>query len=244
MNRLQFCAVRDRTGEIRYVLERKAVKNINLRVRRDGSVYVSAAPSVPEERINSFVSSNVSFIRKAREKFSRQTSESSAPKRYVSGETFYLAGRSLRLKVEVGSKNTVSCDGVFILLQVKDGATSDVRRRLVQNYLRKEYQELFYHIMQDIYPVFAKYGVAFPALRLRNMKTRWGTCLPQKGIITLNTVLAQAPRHCIEYVIFHEFCHFIYPNHSKQFYGLLTGLVPDWRARKKVLEESTFFTGE
>lgn len=244
MSNLQSCAVSDRTGEIRYVLERKAVKNINLRVRRDGTVYVSAAPSVPEERINSFVCSNVSFIRKAREKFSRRTSESSAPKRYVSGETFYLAGRSLRLKVEVGSKNTVSCDGVFILLQVKDGATSDVRRRLVQNYLRKEYRELFYHIMQDIYPVFAKYGVAFPALRLRNMKTRWGTCLPQKGIITLNTVLVQAPRHCIEYVIFHEFCHFIYPNHSKQFYGLLTGLVPDWRARKKVLEESTFFTGE
>ena len=244
MNRLQSCAVRDRTGEIRYVLERKTVKNINLRVRRDGTVYVSAAPSVPEERINSFVCSNVSFIRKAREKFSRRASVFSAPKRYVSGETFYLAGRSLRLKVEVGSKNTVSCDGVFILLQVKDGATSDVRRRLVQNYLRKEYRELFYHIMQDIYPVFAKYGVAFPALRLRNMKTRWGTCLPQKGIITLNTVLVQAPRHCIEYVIFHEFCHFIYPNHSKQFYGLLTGLVPDWRARKKVLEESTFFTGE
>lgn len=244
MSESRACSVLIDGEEITYTLERKQVKHVNLRVKRDGTVYVSAGPLVSSEKIGAFVCANRDFILRAREQFSRRASVFSTPKRYVSGETFYLAGRSLRLKVEVGSKNTVSCDGVFILLQVKDGATSDVRRRLVQNYLRKEYQELFYHIMQDIYPVFAKYGVAFPALRLRNMKTRWGTCLPQKGIITLNTVLAQAPRHCIEYVIFHEFCHFIYPNHSKQFYGLLTGLVPDWRARKKVLEESTFFTGE
>ena len=244
MNNLQSCAVSDRTGEIRYVLERKAVKNINLRVRRDGSVYVSAAPSVPEERINSFVSSNASFIRKAREKFSRRAPMVSAPKRYVSGETFYLAGRSLRLKVEKGRKNSVTSDGVYILLQAKDPGDSDSRRRLVEKYLEKQYRELFSRVLKETYPVFAKYGIPFPVLRLRKMKTKWGTCLPKKGIITLNTVLARLPRDCIEYVTVHEFCHFIYANHSRQFYALLTAIQPDWRRRKKLLEESVLFTAD
>lgn len=244
MNNLQSCAVRDRTGEIRYVLERKAVKNINLRVRRDGTVYVSAAPSVPEERINSFVCSNVSFIRKAREKFSRRTSESSAPKRYVSGETFYLAGRALRLKVEKGRKNSITSDGVYILLQAREPGDSDSRRRLVEKYLEKQYRELFSGVLKEAYPVFAKYGVPFPVLRLRKMKTKWGTCLPQKGIITLNTLLARLPRNCIEYVTVHELCHFIYANHSRQFYALLTAIQPDWRQRKKLLEESVPFTAD
>lgn len=244
MNNLQSCAVSDRTGEIRYMLERKAVKNINLRVRRDGSVYVSAAPSVPEERINSFVSSNASFIRKAREKFSRRAPMVSAPKRYVSGETFYLAGRSLRLKVEKGRKNSVTSDGVYILLQAKDPGDSDSRRRLVEKYLEKQYRELFSGVLKEIYPVFAKYGVPFPVLRLRKMKTKWGTCLPKKGIITLNTVLARLPRDCIEYVTVHEFCHFIYANHSRQFYALLTAIQPDWRRRKMLLEESVPFMAD
>lgn len=244
MNNLQSCAVRDRTGEIRYVLERKAVKNINLRVRRDGSVYVSAAPSVPEERINSFVSSNASFIRKAREKFSRRAPMVSAPKRYVSGETFYLAGRSLRLKVEKGRKNSVTSDGVYILLQAKDPGDSDSRRRLVEKYLEKQYRELFSRVLKETYPVFAKYGIPFPVLRLRKMKTKWGTCLPKKGIITLNTVLARLPRDCIEYVTVHEFCHFIYANHSRQFYALLTAIQPDWRRRKTLLEENVPFTAD
>lgn len=244
MNNLQSCAVSDRTGEIRYVLERKAVKNINLRVRRDGSVYVSAAPSVPEERINSFVSSNASFIRKAREKFSRRAPMVSAPKRYVSGETFYLAGRSLRLKVEKGRKNSVTSDGVYILLQAKDPGDSDSRRRLVEKYLEKQYRELFSRVLKETYPVFAKYGIPFPVLRLRKMKTKWGTCLPKKGIITLNTVLARLPRDCIEYVTVHEFCHFIYANHSRQFYALLTAIQPDWRRRKTLLEESVLFTAD
>ena len=207
MNRLQSCAVRDRTGEIRYVLERKAVKNINLRVRRDGSVYVSAAPSVPEERINSFVS-------------------------------------SLRLKVEKGRKNSVTSDGVYILLQAKDPGDSDSRRRLVEKYLEKQYRELFSGVLKEIYPVFAKYGIPFPVLRLRKMKTKWGTCLPQKGIITLNTLLARLPRNCIEYVAVHELCHFIYANHSRQFYALLTAIQPDWRQRKTLLEESVPFTAD
>lgn len=77
-----------------------------------------------------------------------------------------------------------------------------------------------------------------PKLRIRDMDTRWGSCLAKKGIITLNKRLLEAPRDCIEYVVTHEFCHFIHPNHSKRFYDFLTMLLPDWKARKKVLDQN------
>jgi predicted metal-dependent hydrolase len=71
------------------------------------------------------------------------------------------------------------------------------------------------------------------------MSTESSFLLVKKGIITLNKRLLEAPRNCIEYVVMHEFCHFIHPNHSKHFYGFLSMLMPDWKERKKLLENHT-----
>jgi predicted metal-dependent hydrolase len=73
------------------------------------------------------------------------------------------------------------------------------------------------------------------------METRWGSCLAHKGIITLNKRLLEAPRHCIEYVVMHELCHFLHPDHSKRFYAFLTTLMPDWRERKSILDQNATF---
>lgn len=60
----------------------------------------------------------------------------------------------------------------------------------------------------------------------------------KKQIITLNKQLLEAPRDCIEYVVVHELCHLVHPNHSKQFYAFLTMFMPDWKERKTELEKS------
>jgi predicted metal-dependent hydrolase len=70
------------------------------------------------------------------------------------------------------------------------------------------------------------------------MRGRWGSCT-RPGVILLNTELARAPRYCIDYVITHELCHLKFPNHGSEFYRLLSRLMPDWRQRKKRLENVT-----
>ncbi len=109
---------------------------------------------------------------------------------------------------------------------------------MVSNFLDQQCRDVFGGIVQEIYPVFQKYDVAMPVVRIREMDTRWGSCLVRKGIITLNKRLLEAPRNCIEYVVMHEFCHFIHPNHSKHFYGFLSMLMPDWRERKALLDRN------
>ena len=87
-------------------------------------------------------------------------------------------------------------------------------------------------------PLVKKYGIEKPTLRIRDMETRWGSCLAKKRIITLNKRLLESPRNCIEYVVMHELCHLIHPNHSKQFYSFLTMLMPDWKERKIYLDKN------
>lgn len=226
---------------LHYSLERKNVKNLNLHVRKDGSVYVSANNAIPEEKIDEFLLSKGTFIRNAQNKFMEQEHYKPLPKQYVSGETFYIQGRALRLKVSQSTKEKILSDGVYLLLEVKDPQNFTQKERLVKKYLDRQCKTVFGEIVDEMYPVFQKYGVAPPILRIRNMDTRWGSCLPGKGVITLNKRLLEAPRNCIEYVVMHEFCHFIHPNHSKHFYDFLSMLMPDWKERKKVLDESAAF---
>ena len=88
--------------------------------------------------------------------------------------------------------------------------------------------------------MFGAYPVPYPQIKIRAMTSCWGVCHPKKGSITLNRRLLSVPRSCIEYVVLHELAHFVHPNHSRQFYDLLTVLMPDWRMRKKELENYAY----
>ena len=103
----------------------------------------------------------------------------------------------------------------------------------------KEYQMMiFKEVVDEKYALFQKYNVPYPELRVRYMTSRWGSCQPKRGTITLNSQLIKVPRNCIEYVVLHEFAHYIHPNHSRQFWDFVAMMMPDWKERKKELEKS------
>lgn len=227
--------------EICYHLERKSVKNLNLRVRKDGSVFVSVNEMVPCEEVDKFIHSKASYIFKAIDHFREMEQYRPQPKQYVSGESFCIQGRGLRLQVSQVEREAISSDGVYIFLEVKDANDIERKRRLVTGFLDQQCKMVFSEVMEDLYPVVKKYGIEEPSLRIRDMETRWGSCLTKKKIITLNKRLLEAPRNCIEYVVMHELCHLIHPNHSKQFYAFLTMLMPDWKERKDYLDKSAAY---
>lgn len=228
-------------GDIRYLLERKAVRNLNLRIHRDGTVYLSIGPDVPEEEADAFVEKKAAYIRKAQAHFRELARYMPPMRRYVSGETFYLRGRGLRLKVEPGTKDAVTSDGVFVYLQMKDVQDEAARERLVKRWLARERRIIFCETAERVYPNFIRYGVTEPRIRVRSMDTRWGSCIKEKRLITLNERLAEMPERCIEYVVTHEFCHLVHADHSQAFYELLTAIMPDWRERKRELEQRVYF---
>ena len=229
---------------ISYELTYKNVKNINLRIRPDGYIFVSANPYVSEKRIDEFVLSKGKYIINALEKYKELEKYAPKPKQYISGEGFKILGRDLRLKVIEGTKETVESDGIYIFLTVKN--KTDIKRKglLINSFINKQCQDVFNDIVNKMHTVFKKYNIEKPEVKIRDMKSRWGSCQPTKGVVTLNKKLIEAPRNCIEYVVLHEFCHFIHPNHSKKFYAFVGMLMPDWKERKRILEEREFFISD
>lgn len=223
---------------IEYLLKRKSVKNLNLRIHADSSVVVSANERIAVDKVDAFVTKKGAYILSSIQRFKGIEEYELPPKRYISGETFDILGRGIRLKVQPGTKDNVFSDGIYLYLTVREPDDFVKKEKLVQKFLDKECRQVFSEIIQQLYPMFQKYGINMPVLRIRSMKTRWGSCSPSRGIITLNKKLLEAPRNCIEYVVLHELCHFIHPNHSKQFYSFVAMLMPDWKERKTQLDKN------
>lgn len=224
--------------DIQYDLERKSVKNINLRIKPDCSVYVSANNTVPIKMIEDFLIEKSEFILKSLEYYQELQKYSPKPKQYVDGENFKICGHDMRLKVFKGEKNGVESDGAYIRLTVKDVNDIELKQKVMDKWIKQQCISTISSVCEAVYPKFKKYGVSFPELKFRKMVSRWGSCQPKRGGLTFNIELIQVPMACIEYVVVHEFTHFLQPNHSKSFYTQLTMFMPDWMERKKLLEKS------
>ncbi len=169
---------------VTYELTYKRVKNINLRIKTDGTVHASANRRVPQSVIDAFVQSKASFILEALEKYQ-------------------------------GSP----------------------QKPLKQHFSEQEIRDVILGLCQKVYPYFEARGVAYPEIKFRRMVSQWGNCRSEKGILTFNTNLMYADYACIEYVVLHEFTHFLQANHSAKFYEELVKTCPDWKDRRKRLKE-------
>lgn len=168
---------------IEYTLEYKRVKNINLRIKSDATVYVSANKRVSVAEIEYFMKSKAEFILKAMDKFEKMP-----------------------------------------------------KKERVQYFREDEIRDVITDICKKVYPCFENRGVKYPIIKFRKMVSRWGSCNYVKGIVTFNTSLMYAPYECIEYVVYHEFCHFLEANHSKAFYMELERVYPRHKEYRKILK--------
>ncbi|MGM9583727.1 MAG: M48 family metallopeptidase [Phascolarctobacterium sp.] len=224
--------------DIYYTLERKKVKNINLRVRPDGSVYVSAPYRASTAYIDAFVRERADFIRNSKDIFAkRQAAQEHLQGRdYNYGDIIYILGKPAAVALSPSKRNGYWFDGEILNLELTDVEDIALRQRMVHRFYDELAEELFQEVLREEYELVRPYGVPFPVLRMRTMKTRWGTCNFVKGIITMNKRLIHVPLPCVEKVMLHELCHFLVGNHSPSFYAWLDKLMPDWRERKEVLD--------
>lgn len=223
---------------ISYELTRKRVKNINLRITSDMRVTVSANKRVSVTRIDNFVISKSAFIIRALNKFSKIKVNEIKPLAYVSGERLLIFGEEYVIEVFKSNRNTVTLtDGTFTL-KVKDVDDVNIRIRVAEKYLNNLLETTVRALCDKAYENFKSDGVAYPVIKFRRMTSRWGSCQMRKGILTFNYALISKPLKVIDYVVYHEFTHFLVPNHSKLFYYKLEEKFPDWRACRAYLKQS------
>lgn len=154
------------------------------------------------------------------------------------GSTVQLLGTDRILTVRKASRPAVSEGegGGQIMIDTPSPEDPEAVKRLYETWLRREALRIFEERTAYWQQILAPYGVPLPQIRVRKMKTLWGSCSVGRRTVTFNLYLIKAPMDCVDYVVLHELVHFLHPDHSKAFYGCLSRFMPDHRERKARLD--------
>lgn len=216
---------------IDYDIEFAQRKTLSICVNPDSSVCLRAPIDATLEQIQQKVHKRASWILKQK-RFFESLGTSTTKRQYISGESHLYLGRQYMLRVKESNVNAVHYQNNIIEIECRHKKDAGI---LLQTWYRQRANVKFQEYAQPIIEQFSIYGVKPQSLSIKKMDKRWGYCTID-GHITLNPRLICAPRCCIEYVITHELCHLIYRSHNKEFYALLTKVMPHWEKWKNKLE--------
>jgi predicted metal-dependent hydrolase len=225
-----------RHGEltIAFDLVRTDRRTLGLTVHRDGRVVARAPRKAREADVLTWVAGHADWIlRRRRDAAERELR--TPPRRFTDGETHLYLGREYRLTVERGETERVRLgDGEFRVSVADDAAPGRVEELMDAWYMRQARRRLPERL-DACWRSFPAGDRPRPLLRVRRMRSRWGSMSPRSSM-SLRVDLIRAPEECIDYVIVHELCHLVHPNHGREFWAMVEKLVPDWKDRKRRLE--------
>lgn len=152
------------------------------------------------------------------------------------GDILYYLGekRSLRVIREERSRARVKQVMESLLLWVPYEADYEYRREQLEKWYRKEAALIFQEKAEEF---AARLQVSFCDIRIKDQKSRWGSCSSKRNM-NFNWRLLMAPEPVCDYVIIHELCHLVHMNHSADFWQLVESICPDYRQYKRWLRDN------
>src|ERR1043165_4697128 len=214
----------------------KDIKNLHVGVYPPiGRVRVAAPLRLKPEAVRLAVVSRLGWIRRQQQRFQQQNRQSE--REMITGKSHYYLGRRYRLDVHerAGAPSIDIPNGTIWRLYVRPGSSRDVREAVLLRWYRQRLSEPLPSLLAKWIP---RVGVEIEEVRIKKMKTRWGTCNTQARRIWLNLELAKKPFSCLEYILVHEMVHLLERHHTDRFRELMDNLMPTWRLFREELNRA------
>ena len=184
-----------------------------------GDLQVRVPEHVGDERVAAFLTKKRPWIRSKVAEIQRIPPHRS--KELVSGESFPYLGRHYRLKVQDGHQVGVCLSGGYLKATIRPTEQGEQREARILQYIQSWYRTSALERLQEKTDRYAQQiGVSPAGVSVRNFKSRWGSC-DKQGQVVFNWNIIKAPHAIADYVVVHELCHLIHPNHSKDFWQVV-----------------------
>ena len=239
---------------LKYQIEyKKNIRNIRIKILPTGEPLVVAPEDIKVIELDNIVKDKFNWI-KNKQKAVKERLSNIINIEYKEDEVFYYLGNPYILKLckndGSGERVIIQSDEGILNVYLDDIDNKEVIKKLLKSWFEKK-ADLF--LKQEVNELFNKYKKEFDFVKVLNVKVKnvssyWGKCkyvkskfesnVINKYEVILNQSLIHAPKKLIDFVILHEFSHFIFPNHSKDFESFLKKLVPNFKEIQKDLNEN------
>lgn len=216
-------------ARIPVTVTRKRVRNLNLRVRGDGSVVMSIPVRTSADTAQEFLDRKAAWIaeRVKRRQLAGEDRREARDLQNVPlwGSIVPLADALKRAGMRFGAAARPATFGTTPARDEDELAdlTPEAYNRLVDELHHRELARALPEVAERVEAVM---GVHASSWSIRTMKTRWGSCTPKTGAIRINARLAAYPPTCLEMVVTHELVHLMEPSHNARFHMLLDTYCP------------------
>lgn len=214
-------------GTVR-IFRRRGLKYIRISIAADGSIRLSIPWYVSKAAGIRYLRSKSDWIRKH--------SQTRPVKPWADGRQLsrdYL----LSLHTAPGSRSTRRKENGELKLYVPSGLSDSKNQKLISRhvkiFLKAEGEE---KLTPKVRQIAAANGAKVNSVRIRSLRSRWGSCSRKKDI-TLNMALLNLPEKLEEYVIIHEVAHLKHLHHGPAFWEEVEKMAPDYKDRKKALRQ-------
>ena len=176
-------------GAVQY-LQSKRARNFSIRINQKGEVKVTIPRHGSMRRAEAFLISREQWVLTKLGQLKEAGCNGKMPSE---GELIRIRGKELS-----------------VVLVKSDSGIEDAIWRMLR-------QEADRYLPGRLAALALEHGYKYTGLKIRRMKTRWGSCTARNSI-NLNSWLIMLPDHLSDYVILHELAHTRFPDHGKRFW--------------------------
>ncbi len=215
----QVCAYRIRVSARR--------RTLALELRADGSLTVAVPRGLGLATVREFVSSRQRWIAAKRALLAEHR-----PARVVleHGTRLPFLGSELVLQLQPGITARAGCRREQDAL-VMAPLPEEKIRPAIEGWYRRSAAE---HVQARVAHFAPRVGRAPRSISIRAQRSRWGSC-SARGALSFNWRLLQADPGILDYVVVHELCHLLVPDHSPRFWAEVARVLPDHAERRAAL---------
>ncbi len=215
--------------KLTYKRENAKIKNIYIKIV-EGQVVVRCPATTSKKYIEELIEKKSEWIEQRIEAY-KETEENNL-------ENIKILGKQYGTKINYKDihKVEINVDKQVEISFPKEFKNKEISKQMKNKIIDAIYKKVAYEetkLAMDKYTQIT--GVAPKEWRIRNIKTAWGTCSSNKNI-TISSNLAKFNRETIEYVVLHELSHLKHMNHSKAFWQMVEGHMPNYKEIRKQLK--------
>lgn len=221
-----------------YRIVKSSRKTMAVTIKRDGEVTVRIPARISFREGRAFALKNRDWIFAHVLKF-RETMEGKEKFRWEEGAVLLYRGKErwLRLERDYETGRLRVCDTGESLLVSGPLPVGRDGEAMVKAALFSWYRKEARRLLEEMTAWRAgRLGVAYGRIAIRDQATRWGSC-SVKGNINYNWKLVLVPEELADYVVVHELAHRLEMNHSKDFWKIVEGELPDYRLKRRMLKD-------